>query len=426
MSRFVNFLVYAKDVESAREKAHELVEEIKQRNNQHCLCDADHLCWRDPVGENRRDAVLQVSTERYPCDDKRGLERVNQAMASARKNFEKNFARVKYLADKYSRSDLFEAGYEYVKETEIEFNGQEVSLCDAPCEFLNYCGDITSDNGSGLYNIFAAPIGNAAQLKWILDHDLELTGVLTIGVDRNGERVCSRTRDPAVDMPLWIVMIEVFSLMEIEDIEPKLASPIAILVNASDAESALEIAKEATKKITDFEHCTYKITKPSRVDGRIVPPVSQVSTPYFPIEDQTGLEILREYLKAISSGFIQDVTQLRLELANFTNEELLNDAQNQSGILRYICGVLAEGSRADKTFLYEADYRVGGLMCDRIIRPWYIENRLEEQDKKKAMHALGIPPFNEPLWIVLFQVQGEHEEIEASNMADKLEGAECK
>jgi hypothetical protein len=418
MSHFINFLVYEKDAETAREKVHVLIDEIKERNNRHCRCDDDIIYWRDPVGDKRKDAVLQVSTARYPCDDERGLERVNQAMMSAKENFEKNFARIKYLANKYSDTDLFETKYASVEETEIEFNGKKVNLYDAPYEFWHYCRDITCDNESGLYNIFATPIGNVTQLKWILDHDLELVGVLTVGVDKNGKRVCCRTRDPSVEMPLWIVMIEVFSFTEIEVIEPDPGAPIAILVNASDAESALEMAEEATKKITDFAHCNYTIIDLDQVDGRIFPSVAQVSTPCFPLEDQIGLEILREYLKAISSKFIRDVTELRLELASFTNEDLLNDAPDHTGKLRHICRNLADGSRGNKTFLYEADYRVGGLMCHRVIRPWYIQELLTEEPDGKAS-SMGLPPFHKPLWIVFFRVQ-EEQEIECpSNVAEE-------
>ena len=410
MSQFINFLVYAKNAETAREKAHVLMDEIAQGDNRHCDCDDDYLCWRDPVGDNRKDAVLQVTTERYPCDDNRGLERINQAMERARENFEKNLARIRYLANKYSNTDLFKSEYTYLKETEIESNGQKVTLSDTPYQFWHYCRDITSDNKSGLYNIFATPVGNANQLKWILDHYRKLPHVLTIGVDKNGNRFCCNTRDPAVDMPLWIVMIEIFTFTEIESIEPEPAAPIAILVNALDAESALEMAEEATKKITDFEHCNYAITDLDQMDGRIVPSVAQISTPCFPVEDQTGLEILREYLKAISSRFIQDVTELRQELASFTNEELLNDAPDHTGKLRHICRRLTDGSRGDKTFLYQAYYRIGGLMCHRVIRPWYIEDLLTREPDGKCF--LGLPPFNEPLWIVFFRVQEEHEEIE--------------
>ena len=144
------------------------------------------------------------------------------------------------------------------------------------------------------------------------------------------------------------------------------------------------------------------------MDGRIVPPVAQVSTPFFPVEDQTGLEILREYLKAISTNFIHDVTELRQELADFTNECLLNDAPNHSGKLSYFCRNLADGSRSDKTYLYVADYRVGGLICDRVIRPWYIESRLTRRPNENAM-SLRLSPRHKPLWIVFFRVQEEHE-----------------
>jgi len=142
----------------------------------------------------------------------------------------------------------------------------------------------------------------------------------------------------------------------------------------------------------------------------MVPSVAQVSTHYFPIEDQTGLEILREYLKAISSEFIRDITGLRNELASFTNEELLNVSEH-TGELRHLCKNLTDGSQRDKTFLYTADYRVGGLMCDRVIRPWYIESLLtKDRDDKDIFSRL--PPFHEPLWIVFFRVRVEHEEIE--------------
>jgi hypothetical protein len=161
-------------------------------------------------------------------------------------------------------------------------------------EFWHYCRDITSDNKSGIYKIFATAVGNANQLKWILNHYRELPHVLTIGVDKDGNLVYCNTRDPAVDMPLWIVMIEIFSFTEFESIEPEPAAPIAILVNASNAESALEMAKMATKTITDLGHCNFTITDLGQVDGRMVPSAAQVSTSYFPLEDQTGLEIQRE------------------------------------------------------------------------------------------------------------------------------------
>lgn len=413
MSQFIDFLVYAKDAETAREKAHVLMDEIAQEDNRHCNSDDDYLCWRDPEGDKRKDAVLQVRTERYPCDDKRGLERINQAMERARNNFEKNLVRIRYLANKYSDTDLFESEYTYVEETEIESNGKKVNLSDTPYKFWHYCRDITSDNKSGLYNIFATAVGNANQLKWILNHYRELPHVLTIGVDKDGNLVCCNTRDPAVDMPLWIVMIEIFSFTEFESIEPEPAAPIAILVNASNAESALEMAKMATKTITDFGHCNFTINDLDQVDGRMVPSAAQVSTSYFPLEDQTGLEILREYLKAISSRFIQDVTELRQELARFTNEELLNDAPDHTGKLRHICKDLI-GGQGNKTFLYEADYCIGGLMCHRVTRPWYIEDLLTREPDGKCF--LGLPPFNEPLWIVFFRVQKEYEEIEFSSV----------
>jgi hypothetical protein len=412
MSQFRNFLVFAKDAETAREKAHVLMGEIQQSNNQHCLDDDDYLCWRDPVGDKRKDAILQVSTEQYPCDDKRGLERVNQAMISARENFKKNLVCIKYLANRYSDSNLFESEYTYVKETEIEFDGQKVDIYDRPSEFWHYCRAITDDNESGLYNLFAAPIGNPSQLNWILEHNLDLPHVLTFGVDRNGNRVCRYTRNPEVEMPLWIVMIELFSSMEIGLIEPEPKAPIAILVNASDAESALKMAEEATKKIKDFEHCSYAQTNFEQPDGRIVPSVAQVSTPGFPVEDQTGLDILREYLKMISSAFIHDVTELRHELASYGNEDLLNDAQGHSGKLRFMCSNLANGSQDDKTFLYEADYCIGGIRCHRVIKPKYFEDRLTRKLDGNGMCTFGLYPFNKPFWIVFFQVQENQERDE--------------
>ena len=145
-------------------------------------------------------------------------------MTRARENFDENLARIKYLANKYSSTDLFETEYTYVNETEIEFDGQKVSLYDIPYEFRHYCKDAAGDNGHILYNDFGETIGNANELKCILNHD------------------------PTIEMPSWIVMIEIFRFMEIGAIEPEPMAPIAILVNASDEKSAIEIAERPPRR----------------------------------------------------------------------------------------------------------------------------------------------------------------------------------
>jgi hypothetical protein len=165
MHGLILVLVFADNAESALVKAHEVVhEKLKTTCNGgpfDYYVDFTERPRRDPsmIGEEMVAAalddkgistpahfgkdrwgpmppVLQVSTARFPTDDKSGLEVVNLAMEFNRKEFKDDMTYIRYLTANYTDDQLFD---EVEGKGEIIFEGKKVF--DDPSRFRYRCED---------------------------------------------------------------------------------------------------------------------------------------------------------------------------------------------------------------------------------------------------------------------------------------------
>jgi hypothetical protein len=136
MHNLIRILVFAKDSEGALDAAHKVVhEKLKTKIDGgpfDYYVDFTESPRKDPYmiteealasmlndnglsvvsrfGKTRYGpipAVLQVSTARFPADDKRGMEMVNSAMEDNRTSFKRNMTEIRYLIANYTDDQLF-------------------------------------------------------------------------------------------------------------------------------------------------------------------------------------------------------------------------------------------------------------------------------------------------------------------------------
>jgi hypothetical protein len=108
--------------------------------------------------------VLQVSTARFPINDKRGLEMLNAAMENNRNKFKENMAHIRYHIEKYTDDQLFD---------EIDDNGIEIEgLTTNPAWFRDFC-EYASGSSKGpvecLYDFKGRTISSPKILHRILN-----------------------------------------------------------------------------------------------------------------------------------------------------------------------------------------------------------------------------------------------------------------
>ena len=224
-------MVYAKDPESALDAAHEVVHEKLGYRHKGGPFDyyvdftespkkgpgmiaeeavASALSNNDcPVlalfGKSRWGPVppvLQVSSARFPIDDKRGLDMVNSAMENNRKVFKRSMEYMRYHIASYTNDQLFD-GIE--SSAKIEIGGEEINIGSYGFQCL--CEDASGnwpDPGAYLYNFRGRPISRPAELRRILnDSDSDPWYVdPSEGADPNwGAHVWTQ--------PLWVVPFDV-------------------------------------------------------------------------------------------------------------------------------------------------------------------------------------------------------------------------
>lgn len=147
--------------------------------------------------------VLQVSTARFPIDDKRGLKFANHAMEGNRLRFKSNMEAIRHLIAKYTDDQLFD---EVEGDEEIQIEGH--TLRAPPCAFAYLCssasGYIPSHNVH-LYDFLGRTISRPEILQRILEDS-----------DSNPWFVdYSEGQDPdwgphIWNQPLWIVPFDAF------------------------------------------------------------------------------------------------------------------------------------------------------------------------------------------------------------------------
>lgn len=146
MHMLIRILVFAKDSESALNAAHEVVHEKMGNTSTGGPFDYYVDFTEDGLIITGKDRwgpippVLQVSTTRFPTDDKRGLEMANSAMENNRRVFKESIALIRHHIANYTDDQLFD---EVEGKGWIEIEG--VKLFDDPGRFRVCCGSAYGD-----------------------------------------------------------------------------------------------------------------------------------------------------------------------------------------------------------------------------------------------------------------------------------------
>ena len=202
-------LVFAKNSEGALDAAHEVAHKKLGYTRLGCAFDYYVDFTREDTtrlfGKGRWGPippVLQVSTARFPTDDKRGLEMVNYAMEINRETFKKNMAIIRYHIARYTDDQLFD---EVDGKGEVEIEG--VKLFDNPFLFRHYfgcsSGELKGPNDR-LYGFKGETISSPMHLRRILnDSDCN-----PWYIDENEGRDPNWGRH-IWNQPLWVVPFDV-------------------------------------------------------------------------------------------------------------------------------------------------------------------------------------------------------------------------
>ena len=148
-----------------------------------------------------------------------------------------------------------------------------------------------------------------------------------------------------------------------------------------------------------------------------IPPVLQVATARFPIDDPRGLEQVREAFYKIKAAFNKNMALIRYHVANYTDDELFSEIQgkgeiNVNGVkllddprkFQYRCECV--GIRIpEESYLFDFTgsciTRLGHLyaiLTDSDENPFY-SNEKGGRDPNDGSYI-----WNQPLWIVPFDV----------------------
>jgi hypothetical protein len=159
MSKTILTLVFAEEPKGAVGSAVEVVEKILE--NTAIFFDGAYVKGRWVLVPS----ALQVSTARFPTDDKRGLQMVNSAMDDNRKLFKEDVAYIRYLIANYTDDQLFD---------EIEGKGwiEELQIYDDPSCFRYNCKGAGGDfayPATPLYDFAGYPIYSSWELQGLLN-----------------------------------------------------------------------------------------------------------------------------------------------------------------------------------------------------------------------------------------------------------------
>lgn len=162
-------LVYAKDSDSAFEIAREVAPKINGFDRFFVAAyeyefgkEMHSMCRKFPP-------ALQVSTVRFPTDDKRGMEVVNYAMECNRASFKRNMVGIRYMIANYTDDQLFD-GVKPKGKVFIEIEG--VSIQNQPVVFredLRYACGYFQGSDCWLYDFRGKPITSFTYIKQLLN-----------------------------------------------------------------------------------------------------------------------------------------------------------------------------------------------------------------------------------------------------------------
>ena len=173
MHKVINVLVFAKNAEDALNEANEVVNEKLGYMDRGGPFNSYADFTKDGMGMFGKDhcgpipPVLQVSTTRFPTNDKRGLEMVNSAMENNRRTFMLSMEQIRRLIENYADDQLFD----YVEgKGVIEIDEEEMNVGLAGFRYLceDACGDFPGP-GAYLYDFLGRTISRPGILRRILD-----------------------------------------------------------------------------------------------------------------------------------------------------------------------------------------------------------------------------------------------------------------
>ena len=140
MHFLIRVLVYAPDSESALIEARKIIYKKMEWASLEGIYDSAVDFTKDEFGGvagigryGSLDPVLQVSTARFPTDDKRGVEMAYAALEDYRKAFKYHLTLIRHHLGKYTDDELFE---EVEGEGYIEIDGDRVR--DDPSDFREH------------------------------------------------------------------------------------------------------------------------------------------------------------------------------------------------------------------------------------------------------------------------------------------------
>jgi hypothetical protein len=198
MHRLISLLVFAQDSDSALEAAQKVVQnEIKNTSNER-LFDYDESIvygqW-EPTQQ-----VLQVSTVRFPTEDRRGMLQVRDAFELIRNEFKVNMMGIRHHLAHYTDEELHN---EVPGKGEIEIDG--IRFYDDPRMFKYYCRRVGENPETGyLFDSGGYCINHIEKLQRIITDSDENPCLFDYsdGEDPNwGRHIWNQ--------PLWIVPFDV-------------------------------------------------------------------------------------------------------------------------------------------------------------------------------------------------------------------------
>ena len=162
-------LVFAKDSDSAFEIAREVAPQIEGFDS-FFVASYEYEFGKDCISMcSEFPPALQVSTARFPTDDKRGMQVVNYAMGRNRSSFKRNMVGIRYMIANYTDDELFD-GVEHKGKVFIEIEG--VSIHNKPRIFredLRYACGYFHGADCWLYDFRGKPITSFGYLKQLLN-----------------------------------------------------------------------------------------------------------------------------------------------------------------------------------------------------------------------------------------------------------------
>ena len=196
MDMLVKVLAFAKDEEAALNVARNV---MKEKIRTKILKEYVDFANGNPMGligeglMGQIPPVLRVSTGRFPTDDKRGIEMVNDAMKDTRKEFDRLMAPLRYYIENYTNDMLFD---QIGGIGEIEIDGMKIY--DKPNCFRDYARDVGLSLQRGRIYLYDY---NGLGVKGPVTLQEFLNGRKPFGIFKPN----SKCQDTNWNQPLWVV-----------------------------------------------------------------------------------------------------------------------------------------------------------------------------------------------------------------------------